>query len=113
VSKLSTWRKAGIVARVAGQQVGRSRTFNAFMGAARTTMRSFGHVLHQLWLEITGVVFLVMSLSFGGATVKEYGKYQAGQIGPGRVGVAACFTLTFAWFGVSSFLRVRKRSQGR
>jgi hypothetical protein len=111
VSKVSAWRKAGIVARVAGQQAGRSRMFNAFMGAARTTIRSFGHVMHQLWLEITGVIFLVMSLSFAGATVKEYGKYHAGQIGPGRVGAAVCFTLTFAWFGVSSFWRVRRKSQ--
>ena len=33
VSKVSTWRKAGVVARVAGQQVQGSRTFNALMSA--------------------------------------------------------------------------------
>ena len=111
VSKLSTWRKAGIVARVAGQQAGRSRTLNAVWGAVRTTVRSFGHVMHQLWLEVTGVVFLIMALSFGSATVKEYGKYHAGQAGAGRVAVTICFTLTFAWFGLSSFWRVHKKRQ--
>src|SRR5579871_229486 len=111
VSKVSTWRKVGVVARVAGQQAGRSRTLSAVMSAVKTTARSFLHVAHQLWLEVTGVIFLIMALSFGGATFKEYGKYHAGQVGPGRVAAALCFTLTFAWFGLSSFWRVRRRSQ--
>jgi len=105
------WRKAGVAARIAGQQAGRSRTANALWGAARTTARSFGRVLHQLWLEVTGVLFLIMGLSFGGATVKEYEKYHAGRVGPGRVGILVCFTLTFVWFGLSSFWRVRKKRQ--
>jgi len=111
VSKLSAWRKAGVVARVAGEQAGRNRMISAAMSAVSTTARSFGRALHQLWLEVTGVVFLVMALSFAAASVKEYGKYHAGQTGLGRVAVAVCFTLTFAWFGLSSFWRVRRKSQ--
>ena len=34
---------------------------------------------------------------------------QAGQAGLARVAVAICFTVTFAWFGVSSFWRVRQK----
>jgi len=111
VSKVSAWRKVGAVARVASEQAGRSRTFGAIMGAVRTTARSLGHVMHQLWLEVTGVVFLIMALSFGGAAWKEYSKYHAGQVGPGRAGVAMLFAATFAWFGLSSFWRVRRKSQ--
>ncbi len=66
--------------------------------------------MHVLWLEVTGVIFLIMALSFGGATVKEYGKYHAGQVGPGRMGAALLFTVAFAWFGLSSFWRVRRKS---
>ena len=79
------------------------------MNAVSTTARSFGQALHQLWLEVTGLVFLVMAPSFAGASCKEYGKYQAGQVGFGRVAIAICFTVTFAWFGVSSFWRVRRK----
>ncbi|HKT88140.1 MAG TPA: hypothetical protein VJQ59_06875 [Candidatus Sulfotelmatobacter sp.] len=111
MSKVSAWRKAGIVARVAGQQAGRSRTFNALMGAMRATAKSFGHVMHMLWLEVTGVIFLLMALSFAGASVKEYGKYHAGQIGPGRVEIAITCAVLFAWFGLSSFWRVHRKSQ--
>jgi hypothetical protein len=84
----------------------------ALSGAVSATARSFGRVLHQLWLEVTGVVFLIMALSFGGASVREYGKYHAGQAGLGRVVVAICFTVTFAWFGASSFWRVKKKGRG-
>ena len=102
-----------MVARVATQQAKRSRTVRAATQAAATTAKAFGRVLHQLWLEVTGVVFLIMALSFAGATVKEYGKYHAGQTGLGRVVVAICFTVAFAWFGVSSFWRVKKKGSGR
>lgn len=105
------WRKAGLVARVAGQQAGRSRMLNAVWRATRTTARSCGHVLHLLWLEVTGLLFLVMALGLGNAAVKEYGKYRAGQIGPGRAELAMCFTLAFVWFGLSSFWRVRKKRE--
>lgn len=81
------------------------------MGAARTTARSFGRALHQLWLEVTGLIFLVMALGFAGAAFKEYGEYHAGHTGPARAAIAVCATLTFAWFGVSSFWRVRRKSQ--
>jgi len=109
VSKVSAWQKIGMAARVAQDQAGRSRTMRAVMGAVGATARSFGRALHQLWLEVTGVVFLVMALSFVGASVKEYGKYHAGQVSGSRLALAVGAALLFAWFGLSSFWRVRKR----
>jgi hypothetical protein len=109
VSKVSTAQKLGVVARVAGQQAKRSRVVRAAGSAVSTAARALGRVLHQLWLEVTGLVFLLMALSGGAAAVHEYAKYHAGQVGFGRVLVAICFTVTFAWFGVSSFWRVRRK----
>lgn len=111
VSKVSGWRKAGIVARVACDQAGRSRTVTAVTGAVRTTARSFGRVLHQLWLEVTGFIFLLMALSFGGASVREYGKYHAGQVGGGRLALGVVVSLTFGWFALSSFWRAGRKNQ--
>jgi hypothetical protein len=112
VSKVSTARKIGVVGRVAAQQAKRSRTVRAMTSAVSTMARSFGRVLHQLWLEIAGVIFLLMAASGGMGLAREYAKYHAGQVGFGHVVVAICFTLTFAWFGVSSFLRARRKSGG-
>ena len=110
--KVSTFRKLGVIARVATQQAGRSRTVGALMMAARATARSFGRVLHQLWLEVIGAVFIFMAGIGGIALAREIVKYQAGQATAGRIAVAICFTLTFAWFGVSSFWRVKKKQRG-
>ena len=113
VSKISTARKIGVVGRVAAEQAKRSRTVRAMTSAVSATARSFGRVLHQLWLEIAGVIFLLMAASGGMGLAREYAAYQAGRTGLGHVVVAVCFTLTFAWFGVSSFWRARRKNRGR
>src|SRR5271154_4543451 len=105
-------KKIALFARVAGQQIGsqaaRSRTGSALLKGLRATAHSLGGALHQLWLEITGFVFLVIAAAGAYEGFREFGKYRAGlEPGPGRLIVAACFTLSFAWFGVSSFVRVR------
>jgi hypothetical protein len=111
VSKVSNWQKFGVVAKVAKQQAGRSRTLGAVKSAARTTLRSLGHAMHQLWLEVTGTLFLAIALFGAVAFVHEYVQYQAGRATLGRVAVPLCFTLAFAWFGLTSFWRVRRKSQ--
>ena len=110
--KVSTFRKLGVMAKVASTQAGRSRTVGAIMKAVRATARSFSHVLHQLWLEVTGAVFIFMAAVGGTALAREIVKYQAGRATVGRIAAAICFTLTFAWFGVSSFWRVKKKQRG-
>jgi hypothetical protein len=82
------------------------------MSGARTTGRSLGRAAHQLWLEVTGVIFLILALSFAGASVKEYEKYHAAGGGGGaRLAIAISFTVIFGWFGLSSFWRARRKSQ--
>jgi hypothetical protein len=108
VSKVSIAQKLGVVARVAAQQARRSRTLTVLTKAAKAAALSFGRVAHGLWLEVTGLVFLAMAGMGGVALVREYLKYEAGHATASRMVVAICFTLTFAWFGVSSFWKVRK-----
>jgi hypothetical protein len=107
---VSTVRKLSIMARVAAQHAGRTRTVGAILKGARTTAVHFGRVLHQLWLEVTGFVFLALAFIGAGAFFREYARYQVGQTTSGRVAVAIIFTLTFTWFGASSFWRVWKKS---
>jgi hypothetical protein len=102
-------QKLRIFARVAGRQAAQSRTVGAILQAGRITLRSFGRVLHQLWLEVTGFVFLAMAGIGGIAMSREYVKYQAGKIGPGRVAIALGFCVLFGYFGLSSFWRVSRK----
>ena len=113
MSKVSTAQKIGVVARVAARQAGKNRIVRAVGSAVSTTARSAGSALHDLWLEAIGYIFLLMAASGGLAAAREYAKYAAGKAGFGRVGLAIGFATLFAWFGVSSFWRVRRKSRSR
>jgi hypothetical protein len=102
-------RKLGVVVRVAAKQVSRSRAYSAISRAVRATSSHTGRVLGQLWLEVTGFVFLCLAGIGAIALVREYFRYQAGTASSGRVGLALAFTAMFGWFGLSSFWRVRKK----
>ena len=105
-------RKIQIFYRSATSVIKRSRTGRAVLAAIRATAHSFGQVLHQLWLEVTGFIFLAIAAIGAMAGVREYGKYQAGHAtGPGRLVLAICFTVSFTWFGLSSFWRVRRKTK--
>ena len=107
-----TVRKAKLIYHAAIEMVERNRAGRAVLAAVRATARSFGQVLHQLWLEVTGFTFLAMAAVGAMAGIREYGKYQSGHAtGPGRLLLAICFTASFAWFGLSSFWRVRRRAK--
>ena len=86
----------------------------ALVSGGTAAVQSCSRVLHLLWLEVTGVVFLGMAGIGLIAIGRTYTKYSAGGGPASAVVIAVCFTLTFAWFGLSSFWRVRKRdSSGR
>ena len=110
---ISTVQKMGVVARVAGRlaahQAGQSRWLTASLKGLRVTARSFARVLGILWLEVTGFVFLSLAGIGGLAFAREYSKFVAGKTGSGRVILAVCFTVTFGWFGVTSFWRARRK----
>jgi hypothetical protein len=115
MASVSTSRKLGIAARVASrviaQQARRTRTFGAVMKGVRATASHLGRVLGQLWLEVTGFVFLFLAGIGVIAFFREYTKQHAGHATPSRMVLAVCFTGLFGWFGASSFWRVRKRDQ--
>jgi hypothetical protein len=110
---ISTAQKVSLAARVAGRlatrRAGQSRWLAAGWRGLKVTAASFGRVLGILWLEVTGFVFLCLSAIGGSAFAREYAKHQAGQKGSARLALAVCFTLTFAWFGVTSFWRARRK----
>ena len=96
------------VLRVAGRKTGENRWVRAIYRASTVTARNFGHVLHALWLEVTGFFFLFLAFVGVAAAVREYHRHLAGMAGSGKIYLAAAFAAVFAYFGVSSFWRTRK-----
>jgi hypothetical protein len=95
--------------RVAGRKTGENRWIRAFYRGTSVTLASVRGVLHVLWLEVAGSLFLVLAVVGGGAAVREYHRYAHGTAGFGKVLLAAAFALAFLYFGVSSFTRSRRR----
>lgn len=79
----------------------------------RQAVAALLRTLHLLWLEITGLFFVVFALVGAAAAWREYQAYVAGSAGPGRTVGAALFCLTFAYFGVTSFWKARRGSRRR
>ena len=73
-------------------------------------LRNMGRILHRLWLEITGAVFLAMA-AFGSFSVwKEWRAYQSAQPGGElwKLVAALTFVIVRGGFGLHSFLRARR-----
>jgi hypothetical protein len=104
-------RQSRAALRVAGRRTGENRVVRALYRAGSVTLGSVSHVLHALWLEVTGFLFLVIAVIGGAATVREYHRYIAGTTTWGKVALAAAFTLLFLYFGVNSFWRTRKKGR--
>ncbi|HZM09322.1 MAG TPA: hypothetical protein VFC15_03830 [Candidatus Limnocylindrales bacterium] len=101
-------RQSRAALRVAGRKSGENRWVRALYRGGSVTMASVGHVVHALWLEVTGFLFLVLAVIGAGATVREYHRYAAGTTTRGKVILAALFTLLFLYFGANSFWRTRR-----
>jgi hypothetical protein len=108
-----TIRKIKLFLQAAVNVMQRSRMGRAALAGLRATAVSFARVLRQLWLEVTGFTFLAMAAVGAMAGVREYGRYQSGHAtGPARLLLAVCFTVSFTWFGLTSFWRVKRRAKG-
>ncbi len=110
ISKVARWgRGAAALARVGSRMAGQSRFLGALGAGARGALRSLRQAAHGLFLEITGVFFVLFVVVGAGATWREYRAWSAGKIGPGKLLLAVSFTVVFSYFAVTSFWRSRRR----
>lgn len=86
-----------------------SRVLKASLAGARAFAGSASKVVAQLWHEVTGFLFLCIAVVGASAAIREYRAYTVGKIGPGKVILASIFALMFFYFGVSNFVRSRKK----
>ena len=104
-------RQGRAALRIAGRKTGENRWARAFYRGGGSFFSSVGHVIHALWLEVTGFLFLVLSVVGVGATVREYHRYRASTSTQVRVAIAAAFALLFLYFGMESFVRARRKGK--
>jgi len=95
------------VTHIGGNMVRKSRMVNALGSATQVAVRSVTRVGHLLWLEVAGLFFLAFAVTGGLAAWHDYSRHKTLS---SRFAAAICFTVIFAWFGVSSFLRARRKA---
>ena len=95
--------------RIAGRKSGENRWVRALYRAGKVTCDRVGRVLHVLWLEVTGLLFLTLAVIGGAAAVRWYHRYSTSAGGRAKPALAAAFALVFAYFGITSFWRSRRR----
>ncbi len=84
------------------------RLGSAVLAGARTTLASLSRVLHLLWLQVTGLFFLVFAAGFGAAAVRLYRAWTLQHVNGPKLALVAVFSALFAWFGVTSFWRAAR-----
>jgi hypothetical protein len=99
----------GSMARHALNPKARSKVLRAAGVGLGTTAKVVQRTTHILWLEITGFFFLVFATVCASAGWREYQRHLEGKADLNRVYVAAAIALLFVWFGVTSFVRARRR----
>lgn len=110
ISRAVRWgRGAAALARAGSRVAGGSRTWGALGKGFSAFAQNVRGIARALFLEITGVFFVLFVLVGVGATWREYAAWSAGKIGPGKLVLAVCFTGLFSYFAVTSFWRSRRK----
>ena len=85
----------------------RPSLISLFLRHAWQWLRGAARILHRLWLEVTGVMFLSMAAFAVPSILREWRAYQGG--GPlWKPMSAVLFLCMMAGFGVYSFLKARR-----
>jgi hypothetical protein len=85
------------------------RIMRGFRSGASAFLGSVMGTLRILFLEVSGLIFIVFTVSIVGAFVREYRKFAVHQVGLERVVVTGAVGTMFLYFGLSSFWRARRK----
>ena len=104
---------AGKLFRRAKGEPGRNpRWFHGLRSGAGAFWQAVSHTLHLLFLEVSGVIFLVFTVAIAATFLREWHRYSAHQSGVERVVVAGVLSAMFFYFGLSSFWRASRKRSG-
>jgi hypothetical protein len=109
MGSINTAKKVAWAVQTVVGQAKRSKVGGALLSSFRVTAGSFSKIAHVLWLEVTGFIFLCLGLMGAGAGVREYHRYGAGAGSLNKIWAAGIFAVLFAYFGISSFWRARRK----
>jgi hypothetical protein len=84
----------------------RNRLANAVLVAAKGFVVTAAKTFYALWLEVTGLMFAVLTVAGGSALVRQYGADHLAD--HRRFVTVTVFTLVCGWFTVLSFVKAKR-----
>lgn len=84
----------------------RNRVAYALLAAAKGFLITAAKTFYALWLEVTGLIFAVLTVGGASALVRQY---RADHLADhARFLTVAAFTLVCGWFTVFSFVKAKR-----
>ena len=84
----------------------RDRLMGALFSGGKTMLVSFGRTFYALWLQMTGLLFVMFTVVAGSALVRQYRTDHFAD--HRRFWATLAFAAVCAWFGVVSFVRAKR-----
>lgn len=89
----------------------KDRLLGAFFAGGKTMLLSFARTFYVLWLQATGLFFIVFTVMGSAALIRQYGADHFAD--RHRLWITLGFTVVSAWFTLISFNRAKKTSRRR
>jgi hypothetical protein len=87
----------------------KDRLVGAIFAGAKTLVVSFARTLYVLWLQVTGLIFVLFAVTGSSALIRQY---RADHFADRhRFWLTVVFTAVCAWFGLVSFFRAKKKGK--
>jgi len=91
--------------------VKKDRLLNAIFAGGKTILVSFARTLYALWLQVTGLMFVMFTVMAASALVAQYHKDHFAD--RKRLWVTAASLIVFLWFTLVSFRRANKTMKAK
>jgi hypothetical protein len=89
----------------------RGRVANALLVAGKGFLISVLKTLYSLWLEVTGLIFALLTVAGGSALIRQFRTDHLAD--RSRFLTVTGFTLVCGWFTVFSFIKARRTRIGQ
>jgi ABC-type Fe3+-siderophore transport system permease subunit len=96
--------------RLRGEPGRNRRYFRGVYSGASAFLSALASTLRVLFLQVSGLIFLLFTITIVSAFFREYHKYELHQASLERVVMVGVAGAMFLYFAVSSFWRARRRS---
>ena len=93
------------------QRSSRGRLAHALLVAGKGFLISVLKTLYSLWLEVTGLIFALLTVAGGSALVRQFRTDHLAD--HARFAAVTGFTLLCGWFTVFSFIKARRTRIGQ